>query len=155
MSGDNIASGSSINTINITINNVVNVPREFKCQLCGHITPTKAEMRSHQEYKHKHGRIREVEVQRRLERELHGRHKTIPPGIVDLVTEDSIIEVKTYEAWKAGIGQLIAYGHYIPDKKKVLWLFSPTGIKPYKINVDMIRDVCQSVDIELMLEPEH
>ena len=48
---------------------------------------------------------------------------TLPGGErVDVITDDTIYEVKHPDKYKAAIGQLIVYGRHLPNHKRVLYL---------------------------------
>nr|AEX63341.1 putative KilA-N domain-containing protein [Moumouvirus Monve] len=40
-------------------------------------------------------------------------------GKIDLLTKDTIIEIKDYDDWKHGLGQLLSYSFFYPNKKNV------------------------------------
>lgn len=46
-----------------------------------------------------------------------------PAGNIDLLTDHFLYEMKQVEKWKEAIGQLVAYGTYYPNHKKVLVVF--------------------------------
>lgn len=52
---------------------------------------------------------------------------TTPAGRIDVLTPKLIIEAKAIRSWKAGIGQLVSYGAYFPDRKLVLFTFGKIG----------------------------
>lgn len=66
-------------------------------------------------------------------------------GEIDLLTKDSLIEIRTLHEWMAGLGNLVVYSHCYPDKKKVLYLFNVN--KEY----DHIRTICDSQNIILKI----
>ena len=66
-------------------------------------------------------------------------------GRVDILTPDEIIEVKNVNGWKSGIGQLLAYNHYIENHHLRLHLFGNTTIKQLK----KIISVCADFDISI------
>jgi hypothetical protein len=58
----------------------------------------------------------ELAVQKKLEKKYNGTHKTTPAGIIDVWCQDGlIVEAKSWDNWKAAIGQLMAYGYYYPN----------------------------------------
>lgn len=72
---------------------------------------------------------------------------TTESGRIDILTENEIIEVKSTNAWKSGIGQLIAYKTYYPKHKMVLHLFG-------KCSVEMlaeIKSVCSVNSIDVVV----
>jgi hypothetical protein len=92
---------------------------------------------------------KEYALSLRLQAELGGfREVSTPSGNIDLLTADNLIELKAGERWTHGIGQLIAYGFHHPDKQKVLYLFDYDNLDLHNVCA-----VCQSANIEVMLEP--
>lgn len=69
--------------------------------------------------------VYEHDVQRKLERELSGKHESCPAGVPDLVTSTELIEIKVWKNWKNAMGQLIAYHEYFPDKNMRAHFFGP------------------------------
>lgn len=69
-----------------------------------------------------------------------------PVGNIDLLTTDKLFEVKSYESWKSAVGQLVSYGMFYPDHKKVMALFN----KKNKSDDKEIKMVCNSLNIELI-----
>lgn len=57
----------------------------------------------------------ELLVQKKLEKKYGGTHQTTPAGIIDVITKDTVIEIKSWENWKHAIGQLMAYNYYYPN----------------------------------------
>ena len=90
---------------------------------------------------------KELTIVRHLKKLWGGeREAPTPSGNIDLLTADKLIEVKSGENWKHGIGQLIAYGFHKPDRQMVLYLFDYEAI-----DLANVRPVCGKVGIELML----
>lgn len=91
---------------------------------------------------------REKQIQKVLHKKLGGEIEAKTTyGKIDLLTEKSVIEIKTYNDWKCAIGQLIAYSEYYPDKEKIMYLFDV----PKKNIIDDIELVCSKVDIKLKI----
>ncbi|MUH00374.1 hypothetical protein F7734_52140 [Scytonema sp. UIC 10036] len=68
--------------------------------------------------------LAEQEVSIRLAAVLKGvREVANNAGRVDVLTKEYVIEVKTASDWKHGIGQVLVYSLYYPNKKPVLLLF--------------------------------
>lgn len=89
----------------------------------------------------------EKEIQLRLARQHNGKIEVkTPSGRIDVLTEEYIIEVKEAGGWKGGIGQLMSYGHFYPDRKKKLCLFGECS------DLETVRNVCKPLDIEVELE---
>ena len=91
----------------------------------------------------------EDEVQAFLAEQVGGeREVRCPTGVIDLLTDSLLIEVKRSEDWKGGVGQLIVYGQCYPDRIKVLYLYDG---RPEKV----IRQTCRSLDIRVAWKPRH
>lgn len=67
-------------------------------------------------------------------------------GYIDLLTDDSLIEIKHIDNWKAAIGQLMVYGMYYPNHQKVLCLFD-VGTK----RITDVRKFCKANNICLKI----
>lgn len=71
-----------------------------------------------------------------------------PAGVIDILTDDEIYELKTFSGWRGAIGQLCAYGYIYPDHKKVLILFdAPLKEEATKL----IRAICETLNIQVTL----
>ena len=68
-------------------------------------------------------------------------------GIVDVLSDEEIIEVKRIRDWKHAIGQVVVYGSYLSHKKRIHLIddFSNT-------NKWTIEDVCNRLDIKVTYE---
>lgn len=73
---------------------------------------------------------------------------TTPSGRIDVLTSDSIYEVKVCDRWKEGVGQLCAYGVFYQNHNKVLVLFDH---EQCKILSD-IKYVCAQLGIDVLLD---
>jgi hypothetical protein len=71
-----------------------------------------------------HGKdAREVKFCRDYSKQIGGICEfTTPDGRVDILTENSVIEVKIAHNWKHGVGQVLVYSFYFPTRKPVLML---------------------------------
>lgn len=49
-------------------------------------------------------KIHECDIQRKLEKELGGKHAHCQSGIVDILTQGELIEIKNWKNWKSAIG---------------------------------------------------
>lgn len=72
--------------------------------------------------------LSEADIQLQLERETGGKHASCPAGIADIVTDKQLIEIKHWNCWKAGIGQLLSYDIYFPNHELRLHFFGPRPI---------------------------
>lgn len=91
--------------------------------------------------------LKELAISKRLAVALKAaREYPTPSGNIDLLTATQLIEVKSGDNWKHGIGQLIAYGTHHPDKHLVLYLFDYDYL-----DLENVGMVCNRVNIEVML----
>lgn len=99
-------------------------------------------------YDDKPKHYKEYAIVLRLQAKLGGlREESTPSGNIDLLTADKLIEVKSGECWKNGIGQLMAYGFHYPDRQKVLYLFNYQDL-----DLHNVLKICESLGIEVMLD---
>lgn len=89
---------------------------------------------------------KERAVQQTLLKKLGGKIEVkTNAGYIDLLTKDSLIEIKCYDDWKAGIGQLVAYSHGYKNIKRILYLFDINDNYDY----NYIQEICDNNDIIL------
>lgn len=63
-------------------------------------------------------------VRDRLHAQLGGLAEvSTPAGRIDLLTDSEIIEVKSYQSWKAALGQILVYSAFYPKHQKRIHLF--------------------------------
>lgn len=91
----------------------------------------------------------EQAIQLKMEKKLGGGHKVLPIGIVDVYTDDTICEVKCWENWKHGIGQLVCYQYYHPKHMLHLHLFGKIPPEEKKIP---ILTICAHLRIKVTWE---
>lgn len=76
----------------------------------------------------------------KLAKQLHGDIEIpTPNGRIDIVTFDSIIEVKQVKRWKDALGQIKAYGRFYPTHQKRIHLFGDRS----RVNVAMVEKTCR------------
>ncbi len=68
-----------------------------------------------------------------------------PAGYIDLLTDSQIIEIKSANNWKHGVGQLICYGSFYENHKKYLYLFDHIALK--NDEKACIEKICQNNNI--------
>ncbi|AZL89611.1 KilA-N domain-containing protein [Megavirus baoshan] len=70
-------------------------------------------------------------IQKTLQSELGGETEVKTKyGYIDLLTDDKIIEIKSYETWKHALGQILIYSDEYENKNKYVYLFDvPNNIK--------------------------
>lgn len=72
-------------------------------------------------------------------------------GRIDVITNNHVIEVKNAADWKHGIGQVIIYSFYYPDKKPALFLFG-SNVKTYRA---IAKQHCDRLGILYREAPTH
>ena len=91
----------------------------------------------------------EKDVQRRLCFVEKGKMEVpCPAGIIDIITDTDIVEVKKASDWKDAVGQVLAYGEYYPSLIKRIHLFSEVSLGMRKI----IADHCSTWGILVTFE---
>lgn len=73
-----------------------------------------------------------------------------PVGYIDILTENLVIEVKRWRDWKAGLGQVIAYGFFYPQRERRLHLF---GNPPKEKRWDIER-ICLASHVSVSYHKE-
>ena len=91
----------------------------------------------------------EYNIQQKLEKELNGIKGTCPFGRIDILTTDTIIEIKKWTEHKKAIGQILGYASYYPSYKKRIHFF---GQKLNEQSMRGLRDVCKFYGIEITEE---
>lgn len=59
-------------------------------------------------------------------------------GRIDLLTNEYIFEFKQVKKWKEGLGQILVYSHYYPDRQRVLCLVGMIT----ETYLQIVRDHC-------------
>lgn len=85
----------------------------------------------------------ETFYQRELEKHFGGKHASCEHGIIDILTNDSIIEIKNWNKYKDSLGQLSSYGIQYPNHKKIVVFFGDvTEAKRIKVvNLFVYHDI--------------
>ena len=74
-------------------------------------------------------------------------------GSADVVTSNSVIEVKLWKNWKHALGQVLACGTFIKGKEKRIHLFADATDKDAARTVtSTARDVCSTYGVAVTLE---
>jgi hypothetical protein len=90
----------------------------------------------------------ERDVRDRLQAKLGGKVEAYTKwGLIDLLTETELIEVKIVHQWKDAIGHIIAKSRAFPTHAKRLHLFGPDDPR-----LDHIIEVCAECDIQITFE---
>ena len=87
-------------------------------------------------------------VRDRLQSQLGGKVEAYTKfGLIDLLTETELIEIKVAHRWKDAIGHIVAKSEKYPNHKKRLHLF---GIQ--EPILDNIQDICDRLGIQVTFE---
>lgn len=77
-----------------------------------------------------------------------------PVGRIDILTPTKLIEIKTADYWKMGVGQLMTMGLHYPDRQKILILINYFPILAARYNTkDIIENHCKQLGIKLIVAP--
>jgi hypothetical protein len=97
----------------------------------------------------KQNKITEKDIRDKLAKQLNGEVEVrTDAGLIDVLTEDEVIEVKEASKWKSAIGQVIAYGYFFTDKTKRIHLFGDIN----KGNFDAALKICKENNIKMTYE---
>jgi hypothetical protein len=90
--------------------------------------------------------IREKNIQAYLAQKLKGKIeiKTLA-GVIDILTQTEIIEVKSIREWKSALGQILVYGDYYPSHQKRIHLFGKTE----KSFLNIVRQHCEKRGVKV------
>jgi hypothetical protein len=91
----------------------------------------------------------EAAIQKKMEKKLGGGHATCPAGIVDILCENSLVEVKEWRNWKAAIGQTLAYAFFYPNRMLHIHFFGELPPEEQRI---MIITICTHYRIKVTWE---
>jgi hypothetical protein len=90
----------------------------------------------------------ERDVRDRLHSQLGGKVEAYTKwGLIDLLTETELIEVKIVHQWKDAIGHIIAKSRAFPNHSKRLHLFGPEDPR-----LDHIEEICTECHIRITFE---
>jgi hypothetical protein len=93
-----------------------------------------------------------IQMERKIQNELKSEFSAeieveTPAGFIDVLTRDTIIEIKEFSCWKHAMGQILCYSEFFQDKRKCIYLFG--NINHDKVST--IRNIYSKFDIELIL----
>lgn len=98
-------------------------------------------------------KIRESSVRDKLAEFHHGSIEVwTPSGVIDVLTEEEVIEVKYYRNWQRGMGQVLAYGSHYPERVKRLHLFAHNGDNRVDQFVSQAKSVCVEYGVQVTLQ---
>lgn len=90
----------------------------------------------------------ERDVRDRLQSQLGGKVEAYTKfGLIDLLTETELIEIKVMNRWKDAIGHILAKSYKYPNHSKRLHLFGSE-----EPNLETIEDVCRPWNIRVTFE---
>ena len=90
----------------------------------------------------------EKNIQEVLHSQLGGEIEvTTIHGKIDLLTDNSIIEIKTYKNYLSALGQIIGYSELYPDKKKKIYLFDV----PLCNKIKVIKSLYKKNNVKLII----
>lgn len=105
------------------------------------------------------GNYKESKYRNSLAKRLNGTIEVpVPIGYIDVVTSDTIIEVKLIDEWKAALGQLIVYSIFYPEHRRRLHLLyaSNSNITRYKLLLEYVLNKLNiEVEFELLQEIDY
>ncbi len=82
---------------------------------------------------------KESSIKKKLKKKYGGKTEVYTEsGFIDLLTDELLIEIKSYDDWKCALGQLIAYSIDYPDKQKCMYLFDVNDRK-----TSHIKKICK------------
>ena len=142
--------------LNKHINDVHLKIKKFKCEYCDFKCSQKQSLPSHSCYRRHIDSNQSVSrgedyIQKKLEEKTEGKKQKCPIGEIDILSKTELIEIKLWNEWKKGIGQLMTYGYYFSDKQKRIHFFGPTLKNEIKIEIEKILT---SLNIIMTIEPE-
>jgi prophage antirepressor-like protein len=77
-----------------------------------------------------------------------------PCGRADVVSDDAVIEIKIWKHWKHALGQVLAYGTFMPNKSKEIRLFAAEGDTASAVEaaVAMAQQVCGNFGVTVVFQ---
>ena len=130
----------------------------FVSRKCLEVLRSSAELRESGDVKNEDRRpfLSETTIQEDLAERLGGiREFKCPAGLIDVFcpSQKLIVEVKGFQRWMEGVGQLVSYGKYFPDYRKRLHLFQTPATPGCCLEKVLVaHDVCLSSGIELTFD---
>ena len=141
------------------ISNIHLKEKPHKCEYCDFATSQKYALQLHSCYSRKKSnpnnkeitaKTVEAHIHNKLKNELNAAHEIICPfGRIDLMTADTIIEIKNWNDHKKGMGQILGYASFFPSYKKRIHFF---GTRPINKILEAIREVCRFYNVEITEE---
>lgn len=91
----------------------------------------------------------EAAIQKKMEKKLGGSHASCPAGVVDILCETSLVEIKEWRNWKAALGQTLAYAFFYPNRMLHIHFFGELPPDEYRI---MVITICTHYRIKVTWE---
>ena len=92
----------------------------------------------------------ESHIQQKLNKKLNSLCEVSTKlGVIDILTDDKIIEIKEIKNWKSALGQILVYSKFYPNHKKCIHLFETKNKNKL---LDEIEKIYSEYDIELTYE---
>ncbi|AFX93006.1 putative KilA-N domain-containing protein [Megavirus courdo11] len=86
-------------------------------------------------------------IQKTLQSELGGEIEVKTKyGYIDLLTNDKIIEIKSYETWKHALGQILIYSDEYENKNKCVYLFDV----PNNVNINNMERIFNKYNVSVI-----
>ena len=118
--------------------------RNIKCPTCDYTTDQKSNLKHHICKNKEDG---EKVIQRKLEKHFNAGSRVTPVGIIDILTEDKMIEIKAWSGWKTALGQMLAYGRFYPEHEKIVYFY---GSKIPDSTLEVLKDTYEIYNISIM-----
>lgn len=119
--------------------------KAYSCDRCGTSCSSKSNLRVHRCLEN------ESDIQKAMQKKYNAGSVKCPAGIIDIITSDTIIEIKSYQAWKAALGQLLAYSVYYPTHKLQVHFY---GAKVSNETFAVVKQVMSKYNIKITEESE-
>lgn len=98
-------------------------------------------------------KVRESSVRDNLAKFHHASTEVwTPSGVIDVLTDKEVIEVKYYRKWQRGMGQVLAYGSHYPERAKRLHLFAHKGDERLDHFFTQAKSVCEEYGVQVTRE---
>jgi hypothetical protein len=122
-------------------NNIHLKLKPYECNKCGFKCSQKENLKVHS-----CGGEQENKYQQILEELKNGTFQITPIGVIDILTETEIIEIKMFAHWQKSIGQILSYSYYYPEHNKKIYFF---GNKLSKEKEKILKVIANNSKIKL------
>lgn len=118
MANPTVSPMPAMTPLQLVTNNTLTAPEQTRLEFCEERNGVKPKIL--EEYEHKIMLAKmvggAVEVQ-------------TPVGLIDVLSDTCVWEVKQYKKWKSALGQVLAYGYFYPSRGKGVYLYGIPGEK--------------------------